>query len=374
MGRADELMELLPAALRQEDEALKALTGLLDPFARVEAYFDLRRRKLAYLLDPSKVPDDQVKHLAALVGVGLDLPAANLATTAELRKLTAVAVALWKRKGTSSSWRSVVAALVGKRVLILDWFYLRLVFGTSGELHTIPAPGSTASGNYDYPEFVSDLWYMDPEGTANTALLLAFLDLCRASNERINVYLGLFVDDALAGWGSWDLSGPGTSSDSTTVGALTLSDDRLAVATVGGDELAWAGYHAHLRLAGSGSPEIRVGHQDAENSYVLVLDEAGSEVRLYREEAAVRTLLGTAAAALVADAPYRWSLDFIVSGAGTRVRALVEASPLLDVLDAGSAITAGTVAFYAPASGNVSLTSCLVFEIGTSPTRVGLSP
>lgn len=375
MSRVDQLIALLPGSIGDDPAAQDFLQGLLTPVARVEAYYNLRTRALQELLDPELCPDELVPHLAALVGVGLDLPASNLATTAELRRLVVVAIALWKEKGNRESWRDVVSVLAGKRALILDWFYLRLVQGSFGELHVLPRPGSAPGGSYDYPENVTDLWYMDPEGMVNGTLVQRFLDVCRPAGERINVYVGLLVDDGGAGWGLWTLTGAGTSTWAAAAQTLTLANDARAVMAVGGSEATWAAYHAFLRLAVTGVAEVRLLHADALNAYVVAVDQGLGTVELFREVAGVRTSLVAVAQAQAAGFPYRWSFEVEAGTTGTLVRAIFEAAVLFDLVDVDAArMTAGPAGYEAPAGQVVALSTALVFPFNVRPTRVGPSP
>ena len=101
--------------------------------------------------------------------------------------MISVAVALWKRKGTRRSLRDVVLFLTGARTYHLDWFYFRLVEGTGGELHLLPAPSSTPGTLYDNPETVTDVWLLDVTGTGvDLTLAQRWLEVMLASNERIN--------------------------------------------------------------------------------------------------------------------------------------------------------------------------------------------
>ena len=81
------LIELLPLGLRSDPTERRALAGLLAPVAAVDQLLATRAELLSTLLDPVEAPDDTVRHLGALVGLGTDLGAANAATVAQLRKL-----------------------------------------------------------------------------------------------------------------------------------------------------------------------------------------------------------------------------------------------------------------------------------------------
>jgi hypothetical protein len=380
----DDLIGLLPQGLQADQEAETALVGMLTPVARVDSLLARKVDRLAELLDPARVPDDLVIHLAGLVGVGVDLPAAAGASTDDLRKLTAVAVALWKSKGTASSWRSVLASLAGSRAVILDWFYTRTVAGSSGERHTIPAPG-TGSGSYANPERVSDVWYQDPAGTADTDLIARFLDVCRASGERINLYRADLVDDFGAGLGQWTWDGTGAVAYDPEAWELEASDGATLSPTVALEATwtPWGSGHLFQLLAVTGTARTWIRSSSTAGvptNYEIRIDQAGAMVYLYGTIAGVVTTLASAATGpIVPGFPYRWTIEAWDGGSGagsTTVRVYREGVKLIDHVDATvNRAKTGAVAWGSYGSGDRATCSTLIlWPAGIAPTRIGLAP
>lgn len=375
------LIELLPLGLYNDDpETRRILAAMLEPVAKVDDYFTARTAKLGQLLDPAAVPDEQVPYLAAIVGIGLDLPAANAATVAELRKLIPVAVRLWKLKGTRPSWRALPAALAGSRSLILDWFALRTISGSPARVAVIPGPGGTGYP-YTNPEYVTDLWIMDPSGSGvNLELLARFLDVVRGNGERINLYRAFLVDDLGAGAGMWAdaATGSGSWSYNSTTWELTardgkgfrLDDDLSTVA------LGWTSYHATWRLAVTGTVRLR-WRSNGTTSYRIVINAPAGTVQLQRVVAGVPTVLSTfTGAPLVAGFPYLWATEAWEGSGSTRLVVYREGAKLIDIPDNfGGRPSSGGLRWDTVGPGSVAtLSTALVWPDGIAPTRVGPTP
>lgn len=380
------LIEFLPLGLRQETAERRALAGLLAPVAAVDELLATRAERLAQLLDPTEAPDDTVRHLGGLVGLGTDLGAANAATVAQLRKLIPVAVELWKRKGTIPSWRAASASLVGSRSVILTWFYFRTVEGSSAMVHTIPGVG-LAGGFYGTPEYVADLWVQDPDGTADLTILARFLDELRPANERINLYRCYHLDDGGAGAAQWAGSGSGSWSYDAEAWELSTVDSYELAQDLDGYELApwdaWGvapGYLATLRLAVTGQAVVRVFRSSTALGWWFLLNQAAGSVSLYRRIAGVDTLITTVARPLAAGFPYRWTAEVLPNAAltATTVRLWWEGAKLIEVVDATAGRPAsGPVAWGSSGTGSrATLSTFLNRHPGSAagPTRIGPNP
>lgn len=380
------LLELLPLSLRQDATERRALAGLLAPVAAVDDVLSTRAERLSQLLDPELAPDETVRHLGGLVGLGTDLGAANAASLNQLRKLIPVAVELWKRKGLVASWRAASASLVGSRSVVLTWFYFRTVDGSSAMVHTIPGVG-LSGGYYSTPENVSDLWVQDPDGTADLAILARFLDELRPANERINLYRCFHLDDGGAGAAQWAGAGAGSWSYDAERWEVSTAGDFEFTQDLDGYEVepwdSWGvgpGYMPTLRLAVTGQAVVRVFTSSAALQWWWLLDQAAGVVSLYRRIGGVDTLVATVAQPLAAAFPYRWTLEVLPNptATATTLRLWWEGAKLIEVIDSTvGRPTSGPVAWGSVGSSSrASLTTFLNRHPGAAagPTRIGLYP
>jgi len=376
VSRAEELAALMPEGLRADPAAADFLVRFWTGWAELfEPFLDLKRERLKRLLDPDLAPDDTVSHLAAIVGMGPDLDAAYDESPAALRKLIRRAFALWKSKGTRPSWRSVVAALTGRRALILDWFYYRTIEGTSGIVHTIPVPGGAGAPWYSVPDYVSDLWLMDPLGVVDVPQLARWLDVVRPAGERINVRTALWVDDLIDPEVIYDAGGAGTVTHDADAYTITLTDTRKLSVDAGGDELTWADYHVGIRMAVTGLCTIDAYRQGDTDTYRVSINETAQTVKLYRMDPAA-TLLATVAVFIGPGIPYRWSVDLYPVTGGVEIQIHRESTLLITHTDTtGSQKTAGGIAFGGLSAGAVAVMSQgLAWQHGVATTRVGPTP
>lgn len=373
------LIDLLPRGLYEGDEeARRALEGLLGPVGLVDDYLDTRARALPELLDAAKLPDDLIRHLAAMVGLGPGLDATAAASPAELRKLIPVAVRLWKVKGTRPSWRGLVASLSGSRPISLEWFDLRTVHGTGSMAHVIPGP-SGSGGYYSTPERVTDLWYHDPPGTYDDRPLRRLLALVRPANERINLYKAWLVDDLGIGASLWRDVGAGVGSWSYDADAWTLSALDGYGFTVALDDLpaGWTDYHATLRLAVTGAAWIRIYDAGDDDHYAIYVDQVTGEITLLRNAAGVTSGLALySGPTLTAGHPYLWAVEAWEGFASTRIVVYREGARVIDYVDSDPARpTSGGLGWGTTGAGDVAtLSAAIVWPRGTSPTRIGPNP
>lgn len=375
----DRLLDLLPVSLRDDDAGEASLRGLLEPVATVDDLLTLRRDKLAQLLDPETCPDELIAYLAELVGVGpLTLSASVRATPAELRQLVAAAVATWKTKGGTPSWRRSVSALLGSRALVLSWFELRWVTGLARAVHLLPCPGSTGT-THAYPEQVIDLWFMNPDqaATPDTDLIERWLDVLRGAGERVNLWRALMLDDLDAGESLWERFGSGSWDFDGDAHELVATDGAGFLADLDGAGATWSTYRTTMRIAvdGAGYAWGYVG-ASTDDAYRVEVDQAGGALELRRVNAGVvSAALDSAAVALVAGYGYDLSIDLVTDFASTTIKVWLEGLLLLEHVDSsGDRLGAGGVAFQAQASSTVAVSAALTFHHGTTPTRIGPTP
>jgi len=369
---AEQLAQILPDGLRVEPEAEEYLIKLLGPVASVASYFDAKTEQLGALLDMAETPADLLPMVAGLVGMGREWAPVATAGDDDLRALAPVAVRLWKLKGTRPSWRSVVSAITGSRAIVLDWFALRTVQGTTGEIHLIPAPGSSMSGNYSPPEYVTDVWYMDPDGDADRDLLARLLDAMRGAGERINLYRATFVDDCGAGLAFWEAEGvTGTLGANPDTWEIVSSGGRWARADVGGEEDTWANYHLSARLAVTGAATVDILRSNPLKYYTVEIDQASGTVELFRIVAGTPASVATAAQPMAAGHPYKWTIEGW-TGSSNVIRVYFEGSLLINFTDTVAARPSnGGIRWRGEVGGTAVLSSLLLWELGTTPTRIG---
>ena len=383
--RLDQLASMLPESMRYNDEAERALRGLLKPIARIDNYLSLKREQLLGLHQAELVPDELVRHLAATVGFGLDLSATSVLATATLRSLTPGAVALWKVSGTQPAIRRVLAAVLGSRGWILSWFQLRTVTGTAGEIHVIPSPGS-GSGAYFQPEWTTDVWYMDPDASAPPDIteLVAVLGVIRASCERLNLRRALLLDDLEGGEAFWARQSAGTyvyeDAAEDEGRQHVLSDGAGFYPDFGGLSAAWTSYRWTVLLRTAGEAHLYVlaaAEGDEGNAYRVEIDEAAAELRIVRIDAGVASPPITVPLAISPTHSYRWSVEVSVAPAATTLRVYLEGALMTSIADLSPGrYSAGSVQFGADIGvGNaVAVRGALLWAEGVVTTRVGLDP
>lgn len=372
-----------------DPDALRFVELLLAPANIINQYMVGRILELPNQVDAARVDEARVRFLAGLVGLDAGLPAAQAETVERLRQLIPIAVALWKRKGQRQSWRDVVASLAFSRALVLDWFHHRTITGSAAEQHVIPAPGSLGAA-YSYPEFVSDVWYMDPDRIVDVDAVVRWLSEVRPGNERINLYRADFLDDLQIGASLWTPVSPMGALDSGNYDADTFTLDALGdwlwYIDVGGAEATWTDYHWNLLAAitsGFAGYVFLFSPNDPDEGYRLELRADLSTVTLVRMNAGLPTPLGTFPWGPIAPAHfYRMSFEAFdthhpIGGApASQVRMLWEGTEVLNVYDtSGSRHTAGNAAWgsLVPAEG-MAIRSSLLWQEPISSTRVGPTP
>lgn len=379
MPTVEELIGMMTEGTHETNEEHEDLVAMLTPVAKVATLLELKRAKLPQLLDPSAAPENAIRHLAATVGLGPELPAAYSLSNGDLRRLIVVAVALWKIKGTRPSWRNVISALTGSRCLIYDWFYLRTIDGSPARVHTIPGPGELVSGSlYSYPEFVTDVWFNDPADADRVALVARWLGEMRPANERINLHTALMVDDLHVGESQWTRQGSGVHVVDLDGYRLGCSDGAhfAADSAIG---QAWTDYRITLRLTITGRFQLLLYRltDGTDDCYRMEIDSSTSTWYLYRRRAAVDVLVATATVAMVEGATYRftWTVDTDLTS--TTVKVYFEGFEAINYTDtAGNRLVSGSWRWgaFSGAANSAILTEALVWGSGTlTATRIGLA-
>lgn len=373
-----ELVALYPDALKQSQREIEDLEKWNGPVARVQSYFEVRRRKLAELIDPDLVRDDLVGFLSALVGMGREWAPLADASDAELRQLLAIAMSLWRTKGAGPSWRSLGESQTGSAIWILDWFYFRVVEGSGPEVHTIPAPGASGAP-YTNPERVTDIWYADPDAAIDVALLVKLLDRFRPVGERINLYRALHVDDML-GAGRWVNCGTGPARFDLAGRNYSVSEGgRYAVDLESAAD--WVDLHALLLLAVEGLVQVGIYETGAVQStlsdgYRVDIDSDAHTVELLRVNGGVETSLeGPTHVPFIGGAQLRWTFEAWTGSSATTIKVWLEGTNVIDFDDTdGDRLEAGRVSFAAGPGAGAELTGTLIWSYPVTRTRIGPDP
>lgn len=165
---------------------------LLGPQAVWEEKIDPKIRTLIELIDPAKTP--QPRFLKDHVGFTKELD--NITrdiSDDDLRKVIALAVALWKTKGLELGYENIIRLFTGANVRIFNWFDFRMIVGEKAfgeeqlgeDAWFISDPGVKATGqtilddpiNFDEVNTVAGLWNFE----------LNFKDKSRFRNDGIPV-------------------------------------------------------------------------------------------------------------------------------------------------------------------------------------------
>lgn len=373
MGRLEQILDMLPAELRSDEASRRVLEGLLAGPARLDRYLDLRRRALPDALSPDEAPERVLDPLMARVG--MNIPATVAATAAEKRRLVGQAMRLWKVKGTGRGLRTICTALTGAPSLVWDWFALRTVSGSARAMVTLPAPSTAPAPFYAPPEHVTDVWYQDPVGVVNAALLGGLLEVSRGLGERINLREALLIDDLLVRATMWTEAAAGSYSYDAAARTLTAAAGGHYLAAAAG-AAAWADYHALWRLAYVGGAELEV-YQQADGSdegYRLVITP--TLVVLRRRRGAVDATLASAAITTAEGYAYDWSIEVSTGASSTTLRVALEGVTLITYTDAtADRFGAGAVGWLAAGGADsATLHGALVRPQLAPTTRIGPNP
>lgn len=326
--------------LREADRPTQLLRRLYNGLQEQwGAYWD-RVDSLRLLTDYRRCPDPYLRYLKDLVGIRDGDVDEMALSDPELRAFVAVAVALWKLKGTSAALTLAARVLTGRNARILTWFYRRNVLGgiyvegeeAPGNTVVIPAPGPPT-----YGEWVSEVQVLD-DGTLNRAAVEYLLNVLRPVSERLDLTYFDFLDTGADGDALW------TPDPGGTLGLLTVdapTRDRL-FSPVGGGDSYWtptvpalpgvplttslyfargAGAQLLLRLAVGGPAPDR-----------LVLTADGVTLSLERRngDGSLSVVLAAVPAVLAAGAYYTLRVETELSGGGLTVAAWVDGVRLLE--------------------------------------------
>ena len=149
-------------------------------------------------IDPARCRSDLLQYLKDHVGFTRELDSiTSRLSIADLRRLIAVAVALWKQRHTERGLLNVIRFLTGRDAVFTNWFGFRWLLGETllGEEQLVAGGDSWIIGGdvSVYDEFFSNLRVMD-DGTLDELLLIDLVRLMRPMSERIEVFLLDFLD------------------------------------------------------------------------------------------------------------------------------------------------------------------------------------
>lgn len=240
-----------------------------------QAIWDVIQRKIFAtrdLWDVTRIADEFLIFLKNIVGWTAE-PAlkaiTDRLTDAQLRKLIATSVLLWKQRGKEEAYEQFLSVITDARMRVWNWFDLRWILDETviGEEHQGRDPWLIdTAGEQD-----SDIRIVD-DGGEDRILLLAMLALFRPGGERLNVYWVTFMDRFLTALDNTQWSSSTTSPIDVADQVMALSDDtQLELAQVSvTDATEWARYVASWRLRGDG---VCFGglfyYQDDDNYYAL---------------------------------------------------------------------------------------------------------
>lgn len=363
-----DLLRWVPAALRLTEEEERWWRGLLGPHARVEDYLALRRAAVATLIDPARVPDDQVRSLAALVGLDDALLPVRGAELETLRRLIPVAVALWRRKGSVAAIRAVARQLVGRSVLVRAWRDVYAPDGHEGEVALLPDPGTSVGSEYDYPESVLDVWVPDPDADLDD--LAGWLGLVRATQRRYNLRRAVLVEDGLEDQAGVEARWSAVAGDvvADPVGQVVTVSAGGALLRTGG----WLSLGVLWLATWTGASQLIV-LGDEDDGYRLDVDWTTGAAELSRVVGGVATSLATTTWPVASGTAYRLRLEATGGAVATTVRARWEGL-ILEAIDTDPArLTQGGFGLVA-ASGSVVLAGVLAHQLPADTVRVGPTP
>lgn len=145
-----------------------------------------------------KVRDDLLQYLMPLVGFTSELRnITDRLSTAQLRRLVALAVPLWNQRHTKAGLINAIRLLTGRAAVFSDWFFYRAMLSETSLMDDMLATGHfwVIGGSVStYDEYVSNIRLMD-DGALDEVLLLDVCKLMRPLDERFEVFLDDFLDN-----------------------------------------------------------------------------------------------------------------------------------------------------------------------------------
>lgn len=209
--------KFLVKSLRDQDTAGVLERIMLGPQGVWED-FQAKIAELDTLHDVDAIDDDYLTYLKHHVGWTRELDhITESLSAAELRKLITLSVAFWKSRGTELGIKNAIRLLVGRDVVIWNWFHMRWTVGESGFWVLGAETDSWMLGGYDEGqrgEYTSTIWVMREQGAEiDRQLLRDLVDLHRPLQEVYLVAYAGLVDDFSLGIRKWKPIPP-TATDS----------------------------------------------------------------------------------------------------------------------------------------------------------------
>lgn len=207
-----DLMSYIPEGMRTMEDtgSAKLMRRMTVRPAQLAARIQQKIWRLSLLNDPMRIPESLLDYLLALVGFGTqsDSPARVVAVlgASEKRKLAAMAVAFWKRRGRRSALADSLSIASGVRPAIWTWFDLQSRLGTVRS-DFVGIPGIMPYLLNDVGEVTlaeASAYKTDVRicGCTTAALQTLATELCRLArpmNETIRIAFVDFVDTRTEG-------------------------------------------------------------------------------------------------------------------------------------------------------------------------------
>jgi len=378
------VLQLFDPAL-VEDPIARDFLGRLGAIVFRASNVENAGRALRFLLDPELVPARALPALLGSLGWSPARPYVSSLTEAQARRLAAVALPLWRRRGTRSALVDLAGVIAGRYTLTREWFDLRAHTGTWGGPFLVPGLGTATpgAGPYSYPEHVTDLWIEDPTSSADLELLAGFLGSFRPANERLNLYRARFVDTGRRGPGRYGADfAPAAYAWDEEAGILT-STGRIFVArawTGDGSESSWTDQVVDVRARSRAGAVwgVALHYTDPDNGYWARISQATGQVQIQRFVGGVGTNLGAGTIAHGAEAWIRWRFTVEKLGSGDLLfRAYFEGVLVVEATDTPPTATlraGGAVAWGGISGGGVDVSGLLVFPVLPDRVRSGPTP
>jgi len=315
---------LHPGHLADEEQA-RILAGFFRACAKTVIPVYNRILGLRDMLDPNRIPGRMLPLLGHLVGLDGSAGFPTYLTEAHWRRFIAQAMEIWGDVGFD--YRGMLVALVSRPVLVSEWHVRKDIVYAS----LLPWFGLTFPGATPWPEYTVDIHVPDPYGVAedlgltltsgekraNRELVHGVLNALRPWNQRLDVYWYAFVEDWTQGAFQWTrVSGSAASLDASartlTVGASTNVKMDVGNATSVWRLFTW---DSMVTFNAGGVYDFRARYDSVARDSALVrvtVDAANppaSTVAIYREDAAVLTLLASRTFKLSTEVMYHIQID-----------------------------------------------------------------
>lgn len=208
------------------------LRRYLEGFQSVWETTDAKIFDVTKLWSITDCPNEQLAFLKQIVGWTNDLDNITRELSYdELRRLIAISMRIWKRRGTESSIEDILFFATGARARVWNWFFFRWIIGETlfGEEHEGYDPWIVPdAGEDEQAEYLSQLRIVD-DGTLNRTLVMNLLRLMRACSERWEVIYLTFLDTFL-------VAGDSTQWTTDNAPHLIVINNSLVISAVGAEE------------------------------------------------------------------------------------------------------------------------------------------